>query len=64
MHHPHPDGKTPTYKLRYFDLRGLGEGARLLFHYAGVPFEDERLSKNEWETFKPSLNFQAIFTVV
>mmetsp|Transcript_78146 Transcript_78146/g.171327 ORF Transcript_78146/g.171327 Transcript_78146/m.171327 type:complete len:229 (-) Transcript_78146:206-892(-) len=34
----------PTYKLTYFDLRGLGETARWLFKIAKVDFEDNRLS--------------------
>ncbi|CAD5216300.1 unnamed protein product [Bursaphelenchus okinawaensis] len=32
------------YKLTYGDARGLGEPARLVLHYAGVQFEDDRLS--------------------
>ncbi|CAD5222126.1 unnamed protein product [Bursaphelenchus xylophilus] len=33
----------PThFKLLYADARGLGEVARLILHYAGVDFEDDR----------------------
>ncbi|CAD5222121.1 unnamed protein product [Bursaphelenchus xylophilus] len=32
------------YKLTYGDARGLGEPARLIFHYAKVDFEDDRLT--------------------
>uniref|UniRef100_Q7M4I7 glutathione transferase (Fragments) n=1 Tax=Ascaridia galli TaxID=46685 RepID=Q7M4I7_9BILA len=41
------------YKLTYFDLRGLGEGARLIFHQAGVQFEDHRITQEEWPNLKP-----------
>ncbi|PAV65608.1 hypothetical protein WR25_12301 [Diploscapter pachys] len=38
----------PSYKLYYFEGRGLGEASRQLFALADVPFEDVRLTK---ETF-------------
>uniref|UniRef100_A0A914E1R2 glutathione transferase n=1 Tax=Acrobeloides nanus TaxID=290746 RepID=A0A914E1R2_9BILA len=47
---------APEYKLNYFDLRGYGETARLIFHYAGVPFEDRRFTHEEWPTIKPGLS--------
>jgi glutathione S-transferase len=34
----------PTYKLTYFDIRGLAETCRWLFKIKGEPFEDNRLS--------------------
>lgn len=34
----------PTYKLCYFDIRGLAETARMLLAVAKVPYEDVRLS--------------------
>jgi len=34
----------PTYKLQYFDIRGLAENARFLFAIAKVPYEDARFS--------------------
>ena len=34
----------PSYKLIYFDIRGLAENARLIFAAAQVPYEDVRLS--------------------
>jgi len=36
-----------TYKLTYYDLQGLGEPARYLFKLAGIPFEDDRIPKND-----------------
>ena len=40
------DAKTvmPSYKLTYFDIRGLAENARIIFAAAKVPYEDVRLS--------------------
>ncbi|KAI1696129.1 glutathione S-transferase 1 [Ditylenchus destructor] len=40
--------ETPEYKLLYFDLRGLGEPIRLIFHSAGKAFDDCRLTPEEW----------------
>ena len=39
--------RMSNYKLIYFDGRGFGEPARQLFHLAGVPFEDIRVSFEE-----------------
>ena len=36
------------YTLIYFDVRGRGEIPRLLFHAAGVDFEDQRIDLGEW----------------
>ena len=36
------------YKLVYFKARGKGEVTRLLFHAAGIPFEDEQLNRSDW----------------
>uniref|UniRef100_H2WIW6 glutathione transferase n=1 Tax=Caenorhabditis japonica TaxID=281687 RepID=H2WIW6_CAEJA len=49
----------PSYKLTYFDARGLGEAARLLFHLADVPFEDFRVSHDDgsWLKIKDSTPF-------
>ena len=45
------------YKFYYFDIRGLGETGRLILHYANVPFEDIRVSPDDWPTMKPSKFF-------
>ena len=39
-----------TYKLYYFDSRGTGEPARLIFAQAGVKYEDIRITHEEWGT--------------
>jgi len=42
----------PTYKLLYFNLRGIGELVRLIFKQAGVDFEDFRFSRDEdWHKY-------------
>uniref|UniRef100_A0A183U1F9 GST N-terminal domain-containing protein n=1 Tax=Toxocara canis TaxID=6265 RepID=A0A183U1F9_TOXCA len=43
------------YKLLYFNARWRGESARLIFEYAGVPYEDVRITKEEWPKLKPSI---------
>uniref|UniRef100_A0A914DXU5 GST N-terminal domain-containing protein n=1 Tax=Acrobeloides nanus TaxID=290746 RepID=A0A914DXU5_9BILA len=40
------------YKISYFDARSLGEPARLILKYANVPFEDDRIPKDQWPTRK------------
>jgi len=32
-----------SYKLTYYNVRSLGEPIRWIFHYAGIPFEDDRI---------------------
>jgi len=43
----------PHYKLTYFNLMGRAEPMRLMFVYAGVPYEDHRIEKEQWATLKP-----------
>jgi len=45
------------YKLTYFNGRGRGEPARLLFEYAGVKYEDNRIEDAIWPALKPSTPF-------
>ena len=43
-----------NYKLNYFDARALGETARLLFTAAGVGFEDNRWTWDDWPEMQKS----------
>uniref|UniRef100_A0A914QE52 glutathione transferase n=1 Tax=Panagrolaimus davidi TaxID=227884 RepID=A0A914QE52_9BILA len=45
------------YKLIYFDIRGIAEAIRLVFKYAKVDFEDNRLTFEQWPTIKPTTPF-------
>ncbi len=51
-----------SYKLQYFNGRGLAECSRLMFHLAGVAFEDDRIQTSEndrsaWLNIKESMPF-------
>ncbi|XP_067008872.2 glutathione S-transferase-like [Anabrus simplex] len=48
---------APKYKLIYFNLRGLGEPIRFLFHYGGIPFEEKRIEFGDWPKVKHSYPF-------
>ncbi|KAH7699546.1 Nagst-1 protein [Aphelenchoides avenae] len=45
------------YKLTYLQIRGLGEPARMILHYANQPFEDVRISREELKELKPKLPY-------
>jgi hypothetical protein len=49
------------YKLIYFNLRGRGEVARLIFTYAGQEFEDYRVKSKDWPNYKLSTPVNFIF---
>jgi glutathione S-transferase len=55
--------ETPKYELTYFNGRGLGEPARLLFASAGVAFTDVRVEQKDWPTLKPTTPFGQIPTL-
>src|SRR5207253_11021410 len=51
----------PLYKLTYFDAAtSRGEECRLALHVAGLPFEDERLTHDQWAARKASTPFGAL----
>ncbi|XP_067038264.1 hematopoietic prostaglandin D synthase-like isoform X2 [Acropora muricata] len=53
---------APRYKLTYFDLRGRAEPTRIALAYAGVDYDDVRVSfenrfEGEWSEIKNSGKF-------
>lgn len=44
-------------KLTYFNLQGRGEQVRILFAFAGVEFEDNRVEFKDWPSIKGSTPF-------
>ncbi|XP_073978703.1 glutathione S-transferase-like isoform X2 [Rhodnius prolixus] len=46
-----------TYKLTYFNVKGVGEPIRMILSYAGKKFEDVRIEKDEWLQLKPKTPF-------
>uniref|UniRef100_A0A914CGS1 glutathione transferase n=1 Tax=Acrobeloides nanus TaxID=290746 RepID=A0A914CGS1_9BILA len=48
------------YKLSYFDARGIGEPARLILHYANVPFEDDRIKQEDWPSRKATFQYGVV----
>ncbi|XP_046402835.1 glutathione S-transferase-like [Ischnura elegans] len=41
-----------TYKMTYFNVRGLGEPIRYLLVYGGIDFEDKRIGFEQWPAMK------------
>lgn len=46
---------APSHQLIYFDLPGRAEIVRVSFACGKVPFEDKRISKQEFAALKPTL---------
>ncbi|KAJ3273292.1 hypothetical protein HDV01_004650 [Terramyces sp. JEL0728] len=51
---------APKIKLTYFDLRGRGENIRVALSLANIPFEDERLTKEEFAERKSTFPFHQL----
>jgi len=52
------------YKLTYFNIRGRGELARLIFATAGVEYEDNRVERPQWPELKPSNKLIIIIIII
>ncbi|ODN00616.1 Glutathione S-transferase [Orchesella cincta] len=50
-----------SYKLHYFDSRGVSEPIRLLFAYANVKYEDVRFTRGpQWTEIKPKMPWNVV----
>ena len=45
----------PKLKLTYFNIKARAEPSRLALHIAGIPFEDKRVSHEEWPALKATM---------
>jgi glutathione S-transferase len=50
----------PEYKLLYLNYRAIAEPIRFIFAYAEVPYEDQRISFEEWPAIKPSKSYSLL----
>ncbi|KAI1727518.1 putative glutathione S-transferase 7 [Ditylenchus destructor] len=48
------------YKITYFPTRGLAEMSRCVLAYAGVDFEDVRITAEEWPALKPKTPYEQL----
>ena len=39
---------STTYKLYYFNMRGMAEPIRIIFAQAGVEYRDYRMESEQW----------------
>jgi len=44
---------SQCYTLHYFNARGRGEIIRYMFVFAKMPYNDHRMTQDEWAQFKP-----------
>ncbi|CAK1587225.1 unnamed protein product [Parnassius mnemosyne] len=47
----------PKVVFKYFSIKGLGEGGRMLLAYGRVEFEDHRVTEEEWPDLKTQTPF-------
>ncbi len=55
----------PTYKLIYFNVKGLGELSRFIFAHSEVQYEDKRITHSspiseEWAEMKPTTPYGSL----
>ncbi|VDO25251.1 unnamed protein product [Onchocerca flexuosa] len=49
-----------SYKLYYFDFMGRAEIIRLIFAQAEIPYEDIRIQREEWDSYKQKMPFKQL----
>ncbi|CAG9837860.1 unnamed protein product [Diabrotica balteata] len=45
---------APSYKVRYFNTPGRAEPIRMILSYGQIPFEDDRVAREDWPKIKPT----------
>lgn len=58
-----PTGSTPSLKITYFNIRGRAETARLTMVVGKLPFEDERITNDQWGELRPNTPYLALPTL-
>lgn len=53
----------PNLKLTYWDMRGRAEVARLIMTVGHIPFEDDRISFEQWKQLRPETPFLSLPTL-
>lgn len=56
--------ENPTFKLTYFNIRGLAEPIRWLLAYGGIDYEDNRIERDDWPALKGSMYVNVIKIIV
>eukprot|EP00899_Mesostigma_viride_P022236 jgi/Mesvir1/3197/Mv16350-RA.1 len=51
---------APKLKVTYFDMKGRAEPTRVALTIGGIPFEDERVTREAFMAMKPSLPFGSL----
>ncbi|KAE9550311.1 hypothetical protein FO519_006471 [Halicephalobus sp. NKZ332] len=49
--------QKPEFKLTFFDARGNAEMSRMILAFSGIPFEDRRVSFDEFKQMKKECHF-------
>lgn len=50
----------PKYILYYFDSKGRAEGIRYMMHYKKQEFDDRRIPKEQWQSYKSQMPMQQL----
>lgn len=53
-----------TYKLTYFNAKGIAESIRMLLSYSGKEFKDIRIEHNDWLKNVKSSKFLIIISIL
>ena len=54
--------QRPEFKLTFFNARGNAEMSRMILAYSGIPFEDKRVTFEEFKQMKKGNIYQILNT--